>query len=445
MKKLIVLLILAVFIGTGCAIKTGNSSTNTSVGASTNTFGSDDQNIFRYQQLITSTDDTIGSQEYWSYQKNHRADFSALIKNRTIDYSSSLVLADEKLQCGYGMNQNNPDSEFSVTRQPHCNQSTLSFDGHDIDQYMNDLGDTLTGFGEQISTSDETFHGYAATRSSYKLSTDGKDLNVPKEVSGEVIAELLALKDLQQTVEVSYKEASTGHVLFRAIIAQDHTITDMTPEKFFSENHWKEEMTTSEKRLSDFRQGALTYALPPNGTGTIEERNGEKRFVSSVYPFSFTISEDEWQIDIAERKIGSAQVMIMIRPDPVEGVRESEVGFPNQGYFIAQIYTKGERAFDESLTLLNEETEKDAVGDPNFPITTVLTAEEDITIAGLQGKRYTYTSTNKDKTITEFTIQTLLQIDENTILDLRGSYGNGSDSEQLRTDILTIENSLTIE
>lgn len=130
--------------------------------------------------------------------------------------------------------------------------------------------------------------------------------------------------------------------------------------------------------------------------------------------------------------------------DPELGYRESEIGYPNQGYFVAQIFGKGTSGFTESDALLNQAEKRTIVGDANFPVQSEVTSEESITVVGLQGKRYFISRSTQDNSTHDFVIETLLRYDENTIIDLTGAYGDGSDSAQLKADVLTIEDSLTV-
>lgn len=128
------------------------------------------------------------------------------------------------------------------------------------------------------------------------------------------------------------------------------------------------------------------------------------------------------------------------RADPVEGYRESEIVYPNEGYFVAAISTKGTNDFTEYQTLL-EQTEKRV--DENIFQGTV-TSEEPITIGGMQGKRYFFANKIPNNEDDQFFIETILRYDENTIIYMHGQYGAGSDSAQLEADVLAIQNSLTV-
>lgn len=136
----------------------------------------------------------------------------------------------------------------------------------------------------------------------------------------------------------------------------------------------------------------------------------------------------------------SSRLINLHRADPAEGYRESEIVYPNEGYFFAQLFTKGTNDFTAYQLLLDQtvkRTDKTIFRGPP-------TSEEPITINGMSGKRYFFADTMPNNADNQFFIETVLRYDEHTIITMNGQYGAGSDNAQLEADVLAIQNSLTV-
>ena len=91
------------------------------------------------------------------------------------------------------------------------------------------------------------------------------------------------------------------------------------------------------------------------------------------------------------------------------------------------------------------QTEKRTItNDPEFPTRSTVTSEETATVDGMTGKRYIIAQSTGDGTNSGYGMETILQYDANTIIDISGIHGNGSNSNQLAADMLTIHNSVNV-
>ncbi len=460
MKKFLFLMVGIAIISTGCSMALDRPSMNTTSDSSQSvlkprellaasiehTFGETNPNVFRYQRTVLAGEKTVSTQEEWSYQKNRRRDFTSWISFRTLDYKSSLTLDANQLWCSYGTNRNNAEGDFQ-TQPARCHTSTITSneDSNQASEFTNHLLESVNTFTEPIETTEEDYQGQKATRSTYAFSRHEKGLSfLPSDTSEDLIAEFLILTEQQQVVMATYKEQTTGHFLYRVTIADDYAVTDVTPEEFFSQAYWENEMQDAEQRVLAFSETADAYTLPATPTGTIEVRAGKKYFIATAHPISFELPGDDWTTEIAEWKENSSEIITLTRPDPQEGERDSEYVFPNQALFEMEICQKDQEDGD-CFQYLDEELkaiEARAGGEGLFGVSEV-TSEKAVSLDDLQGKQYEIYS--HAESTGEYIIETVVRLNDTTIIRMVGICGNGSDSEKLREDILKMENSITRE
>lgn len=196
-----------------------------------------------------------------------------------------------------------------------------------------------------------------------------------------------------------------------------------------------------------FTLGAGCTALPNartiNDSQATEQINNSSQ-ISTETTLTYSGSTMEVSIPTGWEKAGNTQEAISLsRPDPEDGISEGEYILPNQGSFRLQIFEKGSDGYNSIKQLIDQETQRQLSVDGW--LTATITAEENVTISNLVGKRYFITNTLTESEVADYIIETVLVLNDSHVIQMVSHYGNGSDSEQIREDILAIQNSLEIQ
>lgn len=403
-------------------------------------FGATDTNTFRYQKFILATEGSISEHDRWQHEDSKRDDFYSLVKSSALNYQSVLTTTDSL--CLFGISQNNPTAEFMTTQRVSCgtNASVQAQDPGKTDAYLNVLKESIDTLGEPIETVSDTYQGYAALRSTYALSQE-QAVHLPylSHNTSPVTVTFVLLTEQHQVVSVTYKNAETNGTLMQFTVAEDYVITDKNPYTFLKQSSWESAMQSAQTDAAAFVGASAAYALPIQTQHFTEEQGDTTIFTSTLYPLSLSIPAEGWEIETDTSANNTSLIGKFVHPDPVEGTRESEIGFPKEASVYVWVWEKGTDNYTYLSGLLSQSTPRTYEESQMGPIERDA-SEETVTIDGVSGKRYNITSTSEYNTTVN--IETVLQVDANNIIQMAGIVY--SDDEGIQDEIRSIEDSLRI-